>query len=495
MEDSLKKRYAIKLLSSFVNGIINIILVAIVPKALGPVAFGHFSYLQQFFSQFIAFIDAGTSTAFFTKLSARQERKTLIKFYFFISLILLCILLFFVYLIHIFNYESFFLPNIPGEYIIYAAWFGFFTWLNQIYIKISDAYAITVSVELIKIFHRILSLALLVIIINYFLFDLYTYFIYHFVVLVLFICIVSVVFVHKGIFSKKLPFLEVEYKKLTKEFFDYCSPLFIFNTVAILVALFDIWLLQKVSGSIETGYYGLAYSIASMCLLFTGAMTPIITREFAKSFEENNLENIRKLYKQYVPMLYAIATYFSVFIAFQSEVLLDIFTDSKFKEAYLVLVIMAFYPMHQTYGQLSSAIFLSSNKTREYKNIGLVTSFMGVIVSLYLILYLELGAIGFAIKMILIQIIGVNIQLFFNAKQLNLPLVYFIKNQVYVLFIFLVLAYVSSFMLVDDKIMEFFLQGIIYTLLSIGFVYFIPSIFGISKENIQNIVTRFKGVK
>ena len=80
MEDSLKKRYYIKLIANFIMGVVNIILVAIVPKALGPVAFGQFSYIQQFFAQIIAFLDAGTSTAFFTKLSANHIRKELILF-------------------------------------------------------------------------------------------------------------------------------------------------------------------------------------------------------------------------------------------------------------------------------------------------------------------------------------------------------------------------------------------------------------------------------
>lgn len=53
IEESLKKRYLIKLLSNLINGAINIIFIALIPKALGPVAYGQFSYLQQFFSQIL----------------------------------------------------------------------------------------------------------------------------------------------------------------------------------------------------------------------------------------------------------------------------------------------------------------------------------------------------------------------------------------------------------------------------------------------------------
>ena len=161
IEDSLKKRYMTKLLASVINGIINIILVAIVPKALGPIAFGQFSYLQQFFSQVIAFLDAGTSIAFFTKLSAKHHRRELITFYFLFSILLLIVLYILIYSAEIFEYSHYLLPDISEEYIYLGLWFGFFTWLTQIYIKISDAYALTVSVELIKIVHKMLSLILL----------------------------------------------------------------------------------------------------------------------------------------------------------------------------------------------------------------------------------------------------------------------------------------------------------------------------------------------
>ena len=79
MSDSLKKRYAIKLLANIVTGIINAVLVAIVPKALGPIVYGQFTFLQQFFNQLVAFMDASTSIGFFTKLSAKKCRRELKK--------------------------------------------------------------------------------------------------------------------------------------------------------------------------------------------------------------------------------------------------------------------------------------------------------------------------------------------------------------------------------------------------------------------------------
>ena len=93
-ETSLKKRYSTKLFASIVSGLVNMAILAIVPKAIGPVAYGQFVYLQQFISKIINFLDAGSSIAYFTKLSAKPERIELISFYLIYSLIVFSVLLF-----------------------------------------------------------------------------------------------------------------------------------------------------------------------------------------------------------------------------------------------------------------------------------------------------------------------------------------------------------------------------------------------------------------
>lgn len=494
IEDSLKKRYIIKLLGSIIGGVIGSILIAVVPKALGPVAFGQFSYLQQFFTQFIAFLDAGTSTAFFTKLSAKNTRKELISFYMMFSFLLLFILLSIFGMIDMLSYTQFLFPSIPSYYVYLGIGFGFLVWLTQIYIKISDAYALTVSVEVVKIVHKIISLMILLYIINYMTFNLNTYFYYHYMMLILFMMIITFLFIRMNVFSLSICTFHIPVKNLIKEFTIYATPLFVFNVISIAIGMFDIWLLQYMSGSEQTGYYGLAYSIAAICFLFTGAMTPIITREFSKYLGESNIQKVQGLFKRYVPMLYAISAYFGIFLAFQSENLLAIFTDEKYKDAYWVLVIMSLYPLHQTYGQLSGSLFFASENTKQYRNIGLWVSLFGLILSIAFLYILQWGAVGFALKMVLIQIIGVNIQLYYNVKYLDMTLSPFIKHQVYVMLFFVLLAWLSSVstFAILTPLWNFLCTGIIYTVLVlIGGILF-PQIFSTSREELKATLSSLK---
>lgn len=495
MEDSLKKRYSTKLLASIVSGIIGAILIAIVPKALGPIAYGNFVYLQDFFMKVIGFLDMGSSIAFFTKLSARDTRRELITFYLLYSLFVLAAIFIFIFIIDSFSLVHNIFPNIPNQYIYMGLLFGFFTWFTQIFIKISDAYALTISVELIKIIHKIFSLFLLIYLVYFTTFNLDSYFSFHYISLASFLAILFYLFIKKDIFNKKLLNINFGFKNLSKEFLEYCSPLVVYSLLAVVAGLFDLWLLQKVAGSIQTGFYGLAYSLAAMCFIFTSAMTPIITREFAKSYEQKDLQRMKILYFRYIPMLYSLAAYFAIFISIQSENILIMFTDEKFKDAYLVLVVMAFYPIHQTYGQLSGSIFYATGQTKLIRNMAFVTMPIGMILSFSFIYLLEYEAVGLATKMILGQIIGVNIQLYLNSKFLNFKMKSFVFHQFYSVVFFSVLAYFSSSLIqLDTPFRSFLVSGILYTILVIISTYIFPQVFSIKRTEMKEIFLRLVNV-
>jgi len=143
----------------------------------------------------------GSSIAFFTKLSAKQTRKELISFYFIYSFMVLVLLIFVILVIKYFNYTFYLLPNIPKDYIYFGLFFGFFTWFTQIFIKISDAFALTLSVESIKVVHKLLSLLFLFYFVYYTNFNLERYFYFHYISLITFLLILIWLFREKGVLS------------------------------------------------------------------------------------------------------------------------------------------------------------------------------------------------------------------------------------------------------------------------------------------------------
>ena len=57
-----------------------LVVQALVPRMLGPSAYGNFGFLSAFFLQVIAFCDIGLSSAFYNKLSQRQHMKVLTEY-------------------------------------------------------------------------------------------------------------------------------------------------------------------------------------------------------------------------------------------------------------------------------------------------------------------------------------------------------------------------------------------------------------------------------
>jgi O-antigen/teichoic acid export membrane protein len=311
--------------------------------------------------------------------------------------------------------------------------------------------------------------------------------------MIVFITVIGFLFIKKNIFDHDTIRPSFALISIGKEFFHFSSPLIVYTSVGLCSSYLDIWLLQKLGGSIQSGFYGLAYSIVAASFLFTSAMTPIITREFSRSFEKNDINQIQKNFYRYIPMLYSIAAFFGIFLSFQSENILFLFTDQKFKDTYLVLVIMSFYPLHQTYGQLSGSIFYVTGQTKLYRNIGIISMLFGLNISILFIFYFNLGAIGLALKMIIMQFILTNIQLYFNAKFLHMSLKYFIWHQLYSIAFFSTIAYGATSMVAftHNHLLNLTLSFILYIFFVTVFTYVFPQIFATNRDEIRFYMLKF----
>lgn len=488
IEDSLKKRYLIKLFANLIAGMVNIAIMAIVPKALGPIVFGQFVYLQNFFMQFLAVLDASTSTAFFTKLSADNSRKTLISFYGLISILLFFLVFSIIFIIDYLGYSGVVFPDVNPNYIFLGLSFGFLAWFSNTFTKISDAYALTVSIELVRSVHKVVLFLLLLGLVSLFGLTLESYFYLQYFSQISLIFLTSIIFFYKSVFTRSLITLNYPIKKLTKEFYQFCSPLFFYGLLAVGAGIFDIWLLQSTSGSQQTGFYGLAYGIASIGFLFAGALTPVISREFAKHYANNELDAIANLLKQYAPMIYSVVAYFSAFIVIKSEVIVLLFAGNEFLGATLAVAFMSFYPLQQIYGQLGGSILYATQNTKRIRNIGYFSISIGVAVSLILIYWLELQALGLVLKMLLTQAISVGIYIYYVSKLLNIPLSFFVKNQLFVIALFLGIAYLTSLLNYHASVVvDFLLNGILYSFIVVAIILIKPSIIGVKPEKLKSL--------
>lgn len=496
--DSFNKRYLYKLTTNFAGLLIGLVSQTIIPRSLGPRAYGDFNYLTGFFSQLISFLELNTSTGYFTSLSKNPQNSRLVRFYMLFGILVSLAVFFIVGASHL---SSLYVYIWPGEHIGYiylAAVFGLLTWITQILSQMADAYGLTVAAETAKIGQRVLGLSLLLLLFIYGKLNLTGFFLYHYALLI-FILAAFVFIMQRGGFPlfKNTGLTAHHIKLYARESYAYSHPLFVTGLISMVTNIFDIWLLQVFSGSTEQGFFGLSAQIGALCFLFTGAMTPLLMREFSIVHAGGDTARMTEIFEKYVPMMFSIAAFFSCFISVNAAKVIHIFGGEQYGAALWAVTVMAFYPIHQTYGQLVASAYFAMGKTALYRNIGIFISAAGVPVSFFLIASPKYfgagaGAAGLAVKMAVVNVISVNALLFYISKPIGISFVRYLRHQALCIGFMSVTAYVTAFIIdpltKDHMITGFLISGIIYTLAVSVFVFFIPSVAGLKKGDIQNIL-------
>jgi O-antigen/teichoic acid export membrane protein len=505
-EDSLRKRYIFKVLSNVIGLFIGLGTQAIIPRGLGPKAYGDFSFLTSFFNEVAAFLDMGTSIGFYTKLSQRPDDRGLVAFYFRFCIVVSLFLILFAVVAGLTPGGPFLWPGQEMRYILLASIWGALTWFSQIASKMADAYGITVSAELFKIVQKVFAFALVGGMFAAGVLNLFTFFWYHYAILLFLLAGYAMILernnhsLHGG-----WRLTREELHRYASEFYHYSHPLFVYALVGLIIGVMDRWLLQRFAGSIQQGYFGLSTQVSTICLLFTGAMTPLLMREFSLAFSKRDEKELARLFKRYLPVFFSVASLVSCFVVTHADMVVGLFGGAAYSNATLPMAIMALYPVHQTYGQLSGSVFYATNQTSLYRNLGIIFMVAGLPVT-YCFLApagsfgFGLGAVGLAAKMVLVQFIAVNVLLFYNTRFMRVKFYPFLAHQVLNIVMLLVVSassrYLTGWMMpFSGRLSGFIVSGVLYLVLAMGICMAIPWLFGVTRDDLSTMSRRFLNMR
>jgi len=497
---SLKTRYAAKLSTNLVGLAVNMVIQAIIPRGLGPKAYGDFNFLSSFFSELMPFFSLNTSIGFYTKLSQRQNEFGLISFYFQLTGLSIIALFIFVIGSQLTGISNILWLDQNVRYVYMAAAWGALTWLAMLVGQVADAYGLTVSTEMARIAQRCLGLVIVLVLFLLNQLNLIAFFFYQYAVLLLLILLFVWIIGRKGhSFFRNWHLGKDRIKEYIKEFYEYSHPLFLYAVIGMIVCILERWLLQKFAGSVQQGFFGLSYQIGAVCFLFTSAMTPLIIREFSIAFSKNDLGEMARLFRRYIPLLYSIAAFFGCFACVQADKVTYIFAGGKFAGAALPVMIMALYPIHQTYGQLSGSVFYAAGQTRLYRNIGMIYMALSLPMAYFMLaptaqFGLNAGAVGLALKFVIVNFLVVNVQLFFNARLLNLSFINYFGHQIICVGFLISVALLSKTVighigaLQDKVVIGFLISGVLYSVMVMVVIFFLPAVFGLRRDDVMNLV-------
>ncbi|SMG23465.1 Membrane protein involved in the export of O-antigen and teichoic acid [Marivirga sericea] len=488
--------YGFKLISNLLTVIIGFITTAIVPKTLGASNYGIFSYLTDVLTKIFALFDLRSSTYFYIKYSQNTRDKYFLSFYFLYAISISSLFTLVIILIKITPIGDLIFENISLKIILVGLLYVLFFWFQDIFTKLMDAIGETKKVEIFKIIGRIVGLILLLSLFFTTNLNLFTYFFYS--ISVVFISILSAYVFLKPNLRKVLKYSSLRFRYFFEKQFDYISPLFIYLLVGTFIAIFDRWFLQKIGGSIEQGYYGFAFLLSNIILIFLTSLLPLYTKEL--STQNGNKSKMKDVFLLYTPIIFTFVAFICCFCSVFSEDLILIFADEGYLGAEQTIKIMFFYPLVSTFSNMSGTVIYTTNRTKIFRNLILI---FGPIHILLLVLLISkdfgygLGATGLAIKQVSIESLSVVIILLLNSRYLKFSLKNFILKISIIIIIFYgisSLIYSIDFLPFNSIYFEFITKGFLYTCICLILIFIFPEIFGLNKSISAKIKEKLKNI-
>lgn len=206
-------------------------------------------------------------------------------------------------------------------------------------------------------------------------------------------------------------------QSLVGEFATYCAPLVLYGVVGFVYAFADRWILQRFGGAREQGFFAIGQQFAAVCLLATTSVLRVFWKEVAEARDRGEHERAGALYRSLSQGLYFVGAVVSCLLIPYSREIIGWTVGVAYDAAWPSLALMFFFPIHQSLGQLSGTFFYATGDTSRYARIGLLMMGLSLPVTYFALASpsatvpgLGLGAVGLAAKMVILQLIGVSVQ-------------------------------------------------------------------------------------
>tara|TARA_R110001592_G_scaffold285513_1_gene553957 strand:- start:15202 stop:16710 length:1509 start_codon:yes stop_codon:yes gene_type:complete len=496
-------RFFFTLLVNIVKAILGFSVGLLLAKGLGPVDYGRFSFLLATFLSTISLLDMGTSNAFFTFIS--KTKQSINFYYYYFTWVLLQLLIGFL-LIYAVTPDHILATLFVGEQqnIVLLAFIAAF-FQQQLWTLLS--HLAEACRQTIKIQRLNLGIALC-----NFLFVTVLYYtnklsIENVMAFIIFQYICALFSFWLLIYDKNDLISNKESESLSSifsKFKVYCAPLMVFVFFSFAYRFLDAWMLQHYGGAKEQAYFAISSKIASISLIFTTSLIRILWKEIADAEQKGDADKVHTLYRQSTRTLYFISAAICGIILPWAEQLIDVLLGEQYQDAVIPFTIMLIYPVHQSLGQINGTMFYAIEQTKTYSKIG-VAGMISSVFFTYLLLsndnkFLpgqDMGSEGLAYKMIFLQVLTVNVGMYFIAKIQKWQYDWF--YQVYMLCVTIFSGYIAYTIAnyFDYSIYTLFIiSGVIYIILIICLVLiFSINFFNINRDILINKIFYRKATK
>ena len=182
---SFARQYIAKLLTNIFGLAVSFVNISVLPKSLSAKSYGSYEFLVSFFDNLKGIWDPSVSTGFFNKLSRRNNDFGLYRFFSIYSVIVGIAIFGGIVFVNFVGIQNSIWPGESFVYILLAGIFGYLAWISESFRKVSDAYGLTVSSEMIILCMRLLGAITVLVLFFYKKLNVYSLFIKEIIILIL----------------------------------------------------------------------------------------------------------------------------------------------------------------------------------------------------------------------------------------------------------------------------------------------------------------------
>lgn len=208
-----------------------------------------------------------------------------------------------------------------------------------------------------------------------------------------------------------------------RRFVAYCLPLVPFAAVSFGNEFVDRWMLQQYGGGTQQAFYAVSAQLASIALIATTSVLNIFWKEIAEAHHRRDFARTRALYRRVSRLLFFVGAMVAGFLMPWSAELLYFILGSAYVGGASALMIMLLYPVHQAMGQVGATMLYATERVGAQVSIGIAVMSVGMIATYFVLAPptssvpgLGWGSTGLTLKMVCVQIVGVNALAFAIAR-------------------------------------------------------------------------------
>jgi O-antigen/teichoic acid export membrane protein len=276
-----------------------------------------------------------------------------------------------------------------------------------------------------------------------------------------------------------------------REFWIYCWPFIPMVGFTFFHNISSVWMLQEWGGAEEQAYHGIGLQFAAIPMIFTASVLKIFWKEIAEAKHLGDMQKLEYLYYRATRSLFFIGAIFAGLLSPWSREIILLFLGNEYLAGIIPLMLMLIYPVHQSFGQLASAMLFATENTKIQVILGMIFATVGILVTFILLspqAGFQLAAIGLALKLIVVQILEVNTKSFVISRIFKWKFDW--AFQIFALGFCLIFGWICKLMfsyIIDGNIyITFLLSSIVYIILILLFLYIYPLITGFNINQLNN---------